>query len=410
MGNDLRKIKKALFFPLFFQLLVWTIMSLAGCGGSENITPDSILTRGEVTLTWEEVTGAANYNVYLSKSPSVTVLNSYRISDATSPITITDLEFDSTYYFVITVEDDSGQIRKSKEMSYTVVNTEGSIQFGDILSHLEPNAVVSNSKPTAKASTHETHDVTLGWKDGRGVPQDYAEAMKWYRKAADQGHAMAQFNLGLMYYYGRGVPQDYAEAMKWYRKAADQGHARAQFNLGIMYYDYKGVRQNYAEAMKWYRKAADQGHARAQFNLGLMYYDGKGVPQNYAENYAEAMKWFRKAAEQGFDHAQNALGRMYFKGYSVSLNYAEAMKWYRKAADQGFAHAQVNLGCMYAKGEGVPTNFIKAYVWWSLASDNECEMATENLQILRSKMTPQQINRAKSEATILLKRINYSKK
>ena len=374
MGNDLRKIKKALFFPLFFQLLVWTIMSLAGCGGSENITPDSILTRGEVTLTWEEVTGAANYNVYLSKSPSVTVLNSYRISDATSPITITDLEFDSTYYFVITVEDDSGQIRKSKEMSYTVVNTEGSIQFGDILSHLEPNAVVSNSKPTAKASTHETHDVTLGWKDGRGVPQDYAEAMKWYRKAADQGHA------------------------------------RAQFNLGIMYYDYKGVRQNYAEAMKWYRKAADQGHARAQFNLGLMYYDGKGVPQNYAENYAEAMKWFRKAAEQGFDHAQNALGRMYFKGYSVSLNYAEAMKWYRKAADQGFAHAQVNLGCMYAKGEGVPTNFIKAYVWWSLASDNECEMATENLQILRSKMTPQQINRAKSEATILLKRINYSKK
>jgi len=406
MCNDLRKIKKALFFLLFLQLLIWTIMSLAGCGGSENIPPVSILTRGEVTLTWEEVTGAATYNIYFSKSPSVTVYNSYRISDATSPITITELEFDITYYFIITVEDDSGQIRKSKEMSYTVVNTKGSIQFGNILRQLEPNAVVSDSKPTAKASTPETNDVTLGWKDGRGVPQDYAEAMKWYRKADDQGHANAQFNLGFMYYYGRGVPQDYAEAMKWYRKAADQGHARAQFNLGFMYYDYKGVRQNYAEAMKWYRKAADQGHARAQFNLGFMYYYGKGVRQNYAE----AIKWFRKAAEQGFAHAQNALGRMYFKGHSVRQNYAEAMKWYRKAAEQGFAHAQVNLGYMYAKGEGVPTNFIKAYVWWSLASDNEYEMATENLQILRSKMTPQQINRAKSEATILLKRINDSKK
>ena len=52
---------------------------------------------------------------------------------------------------------------------------------------------------------------------------DYAEAVKWYRKAAEQGHARAQYSLGFMYYNGRGVPQDYAEAMKWYRKAADQG-------------------------------------------------------------------------------------------------------------------------------------------------------------------------------------------
>jgi uncharacterized protein len=403
MFNDVRKFKQASFF---LQLLIWTIMSLAGCGGSKNIPPASILNRGEVTLTWEEVTGAKTYNVYFSKTPSVNVFNSYRISDATSPMTITDMEFNATYYFIITVEDDSGQIRKSKEMSYTVVSAEGSIQVVDILSHSEPSAAISDSKPTNKVSTPETQDVTLGWEDGRGVPQDYAEAMKWYRKAADKGNARAQFNLGFMYYDGKGVPQNYAEAMKWFRKAADQGHARAQFNLGFMYYDYKGVPQNYAEALKWYRKAADQGHARAQFNLGFMYYDGKGVPQNYAE----AMKWFRKAADQGFAHAQNALGRMYFKGHSVPQNYAEALKWYRKAAEQGFAHAQVNLGYMYAKGEGVPTNFIKAYVWWSLASDNEYEMATENLQILRSQMAPQQIDRAKSEATILLKRINDSKK
>ena len=176
MFNHARKFKQALFFLLFHQLLIWTIMSLAGCGGSENIPPDSILTRGEVTLTWEEVTGATTYNVYLSKSPSVTVFNSYRISDATSPITITDLEFDTTYYFIITVEDDSGQIRKSKEMSYTVVSKEGSIQFGDILSHSEPNDAVSDSKPTAKASTPETQDVTLGWKD---VPNATSYNIYW---------------------------------------------------------------------------------------------------------------------------------------------------------------------------------------------------------------------------------------
>jgi len=154
-------------------------MSLAGCGGSENIPPDSVLTSGEVTLTWKEVTGATTYNVYLSKSPSVTVFNSYRISDATSPITITDLEFDTTYYFIITVEDDSGQIRKSKEMSYTVVSKEGAIQFGDILNHSEPNAAISDSKSTDKASTPETHDVTLGWKD---VPNATSYNIYWSDK------------------------------------------------------------------------------------------------------------------------------------------------------------------------------------------------------------------------------------
>jgi fibronectin type 3 domain-containing protein len=179
MFNNARKFKQAIFFLLFLQLLIWTIMSLAGCGGSKNIPPDSILNRGEVTLTWEEVTGAATYNVYLSKSPSVKVFNSYRISDATSPITITDLEFDTTYYFIITVGDDSGQIRKSKEMSYTVVSKEGSIQFSDILSHSEPNAVISDSKPTDKASTPETQDVTLGWKD---VPNATSYNIYWSDK------------------------------------------------------------------------------------------------------------------------------------------------------------------------------------------------------------------------------------
>jgi hypothetical protein len=165
MFNDARRFKQALFFLLFFQLLIWTIMSLAGCGGSENIPPASIVNKGELTLTWKEVAGAITYNVYFSKSPNVTVFNSYRISNATSPITITDLEFDTTYYFIITVVDKSGQILKSKEMSYTVVNTKGSIQFNNILSHSDQIATVSDSKPAEKESTPEKSDATLGWND-----------------------------------------------------------------------------------------------------------------------------------------------------------------------------------------------------------------------------------------------------
>ncbi|MDG4550199.1 MAG: hypothetical protein P9G45_07275, partial [Candidatus Contendobacter sp.] len=88
--------------------------------------------------------------------------------------------------------------------------------------------------------------------DGRGVPKDNAEAVMWY-KAAEQGDADAQFNLGVMYDNGQGVRKDEAEAVKWYRKAAEQGNADAQNNLGWMYTNGQGVRKDEAEAVKWYR-------------------------------------------------------------------------------------------------------------------------------------------------------------
>ena len=67
------------------------------------------------------------------------------------------------------------------------------------------------------------------------MPRDYAEAARWFRKAAEQGDASAQFNIGVAYDLGKGVPQNYADALRWYLKAAGQGHARAQFNVGVMY-------------------------------------------------------------------------------------------------------------------------------------------------------------------------------
>ena len=94
--------------------------------------------------------------------------------------------------------------------------------------------------------------------------KDYPEALRWYRKAAEQGDARAQYNLGNMYRNGRGVKQDNHEAMRWYRKAAEQGEALAQSNLGVMYAEGRGVKRDDREAVRWYRKAAEQGHASAQ--------------------------------------------------------------------------------------------------------------------------------------------------
>jgi TPR repeat protein len=89
---------------------------------------------------------------------------------------------------------------------------------------------------------------------GKGIPQDYAEALKWYRKAAEHGDiAQAQLQLGLMYQGGLGVPQNDVEAVKWFRKAAEQNIVEAQLQLGLMYANGKGgVPQNDAEAAKWY--------------------------------------------------------------------------------------------------------------------------------------------------------------
>jgi Sel1 repeat len=139
---------------------------------------------------------------------------------------------------------------------------------------------------------------------GRGVPQDYPEALRWARKAADQGDAHAQYDIGYLYERGRGVPQDYTEALRWYHKAADQGEAWAQASIGDMYYNNSGVQQDRAVAASWYRQAADRGLAKAQYDLGYMYYHGQGVPQDPAE----ADRWYHKAADQGYKNAQRALG------------------------------------------------------------------------------------------------------
>jgi hypothetical protein len=102
-----------------------------------------------------------------------------------------------------------------------------------------------------------------------------------------------------MYTNGMGVPEDYAEAVKWYRLAADQGDADAQFSLGLMYNNGEGVLKNYAEAVKWFRLAADQGNVFAQYSLGLMYANGEGVPENNVTAYA----WWNIAAASGYEDA-----------------------------------------------------------------------------------------------------------
>ena len=177
----------------------------------------------------------------------------------------------------------------------------------------------------------------------------------------DPTDGVVQHNLGWRYYSGTGTDQNKAEAVKWWRKAAEQGYAKAQFNLGLYYYGGDGDGNNKAEAVKWWQKAAEQGLAEAQINLGLSYESGIGN----AKDLKKAVEWISKAAEQGLASAQYDLGNCYLSGIGRNTDQAEAVKWHRKAAEQGYAQAQYNLGLCLVNGWGVAKDEKEAGKWIS---------------------------------------------
>ena len=219
------------------------------------------------------------------------------------------------------------------------------------------------------------------YANGEGVPEDFVEAVAWYRKAAEQGHV---------------------EAIAWYRKAVDQNHADAQFTLGQMYFG--GV--DNAEASTWYRKAAEQGHVEAQYMLGWMNHRGfmgNASPWDLtAPDFVAAVAWYRKAAEQGYVEAQYNLGRMYANGEGVPQDFVEAVAWYHQAAEQGLPQALWYLGDMYSEGLGVPQDFVEAHRWYNLAASrltgDQREEAATDRDAVAERMTPADLSEAQRRA------------
>ena len=175
LKNDINRFRFFLMAGFYCLIPVSAIMLLYGCGENKNIIPASRLTSGQVTLSWNDVPQAVVYNLHLSTTPGVTALNAFKISDVTSPITITDLEPDTTYYFIVIAVDESGQAEKSKEVAYTVTPSPGNIHFNDFVTPLPPEqkpaaakavtvpAAVVKSKDAQKQSTAKQPAPTVGY-------------------------------------------------------------------------------------------------------------------------------------------------------------------------------------------------------------------------------------------------------
>ena len=117
------------------------------------------------------------------------------------------------------------------------------------------------------------------YKLGDGVKQSNAKALKWWIKAAEQDHAMAQYNLGECYYYGLGFSNDEwlsidkAKAAELFLKSAENGYADAQMSIGICFYNAIGVAKDKDKAFQWWMKAAGQGQALAVHKLESVHKD-----------------------------------------------------------------------------------------------------------------------------------------
>ena len=123
-----------------------------------------------------------------------------------------------------------------------------------------------------------------------------------------------------------------------------------------------------------------------------------GVDAYNKQDYKEAVRLFRLSAEQGTAAAQHNLGLMYDNGQGVLQDYKEAVKWYRLSAEQGDLDAQLKLGVSYGMGRGVPKDYALAHMWWNLSGSNGNKEAVENRDIVETKMTPQQIEKAEEMA------------
>lgn len=168
---------------------------------------------------------------------------------------------------------------------------------------------------------------------GRGVfPKDTSQAHFWFRKAADQGNLDAITMLGNISHEEGNI----RSTLKYYRKAAEGGHAAACENLGMLYGLGKDVPKNNSEAHRWFLHGAKIGSPFCQYIVGLHYKSGVGV----SENIEIAYQWFFKAAAQGEPHAQYEIGKLYELGGD---DIATAREWYAKAAAQGHDEARAKL-------------------------------------------------------------------
>ncbi|MEI6335167.1 MAG: tetratricopeptide repeat protein [Methylococcaceae bacterium] len=213
--------------------------------------------------------------------------------------------------------------------------------------------------------------VSLAWKTDIKQRADAELAFAWFKKAAEQGCAEAQYWLARCYYDGLGIEQSGELAFEWFKKSAEQGFSESQYSLALCYSNGTGVEQSNELAFEWITKAVGADKTELYFPFGGeaylflsdLYFCGKGVEKNNELYY----KWFEKAAENGNVEAKKHFKELFFGagiGYRTGQHDGEefeiipelAFELFCKAANYGSVHAHWCIGECYQNGIGVEKN------------------------------------------------------
>ena len=174
------------------------------------------------------------------------------------------------------------------------------------------------------------------------------------------------------------------------RLAAANGDPSAEFDVGARLAEGKGGLPNYKEAAKWYQRSADRGFAQSQYRLGTLYERGLGLKADPAR----AQSWYQRAAELGNTKAMHNLAVLSANQNQGSPDYATAARWFTQAAERGLSDSQFNLAVLHENGLGVPADLQQAYKWLSLAARGGDKEAVRRRDILRGKLTADDLNKA----------------
>ncbi|MGA9658937.1 MAG: tetratricopeptide repeat protein [Asticcacaulis sp.] len=225
--------------------------------------------------------------------------------------------------------------------------------------------------------------------------KDSAKAHIWFLKSAENGYAPAQFFVATQFEHGDGVAKDSTKALDWILKAAGQELSEAEVAAGTwLYYGSEAVKADPARAVGFLRKAADAGDPQAQALLAEAYYDGKGVKQDYAE----AVRWYTRAAYRQHPHAMFVLGTMYAFGKGVDKNEAAGLSWLKSAAELNDPQAQFQLARVYMEGSEAVKDLSQADMWFHVYLLNIPGAPPEEMARLEKSLTPEQINKAQTDA------------
>lgn len=194
------------------------------------------------------------------------------------------------------------------------------------------------------------------------------------------GNAESQHSLGHLYHDGsdeKHIAADAKKSLAWFRAAADQNLAEAQFDVGLAYEEGNGVGKNQGEANRWYTLAADQGNSAAECNLGRYYV----WECNDEVSEQKGIKLLMKSAHQNDECAQRSLAACYADGIAVKKDLPRAIELYTKAAEKDDAYSQWKLGELYETGTGTKKDLKKAFTYFDAAARNgesraEIEVAT----------------------------------